>query len=115
MATGRATRSLCLATKLLSAGHGVERNTTHSALHHKEGGDVLLRGCFKLDCLVIRVAKKHEINAITLPSMKREIESPSQHARGRRGMTNVIVMANVLVPTQEGASRHMSILQVRLI
>ena len=31
----------------------------------------------------------------------------SPHARGRSGMTNVIVMADELVPTQEGASRHL--------
>ena len=47
----------------------------HSVLHHKGGGNILLRSCGKRDILAIRVAETREINAITFSTMKLEVES----------------------------------------
>ena len=51
----RATKSLCSATKLVSARYSIEKKPIHSILHHKGGGSVLLRRCGKRDFLTIRV------------------------------------------------------------
>ena len=70
----RATRSLCSATKLVSAGYSIERRPTLSVLRHSGGGCILLQRC-KRDFLSIRVRKIREINAITFSTMKREVQS----------------------------------------
>ena len=59
--------------EILSAGYEVEKKPTHSVLHLKHGGSVLLRRCGKLDLLVIRVATTREISAITSPTMNLEV------------------------------------------
>ena len=43
----RATRSLCSATKLVSAGYSIEMRPTQSVLHRSGGGCILLRRCGK--------------------------------------------------------------------
>ena len=53
----RATRSLCSATKLLSARNSIEMKPIHSVLHHMGGGSILLRRCGKHGFLTIRVTK----------------------------------------------------------
>ena len=53
----RATRSLCSATKLVSAGYSIEMKPTQSVLHHRGGGSLLLRRCGKRDFLSVRVTK----------------------------------------------------------
>ena len=54
----RATRSLCSATKLVSAGYS-------TVLRRSGGGCILLQRCGMRDFLSIRVRKIREINAIT--------------------------------------------------
>ena len=61
----RATRSLCSATKLVSAGYSIELRPTQSVLRRSGGGCILLQRCGKRDFLSIRVRKGCEINAIT--------------------------------------------------
>ena len=70
--------------ELLSAAYEVEKKPTHSVLHIKQGGSVLLRRCSKLDFLVIRVAKKHEISAITSSTMNLEVEPLKSEMRALR-------------------------------
>ena len=70
MAT-RATRSLCSATKLVSAGYSIEMRPTQSVLRRRGGGCTLLQRCGKRDYLSIRVRKSCEINVITFSTMKR--------------------------------------------
>ena len=65
LAATRATRSLCSATELVSAGHSIEMKPTPSVLHHGGGSSILLRRCGKRDFLSMRVTKIREINAIT--------------------------------------------------
>ena len=71
----RATRSLCSATKLVSAGYSIEMRSTQSVLRRSGGGCILLQRCGKRDVLSIRVRKSCEVNAITLSSMKREVQT----------------------------------------
>ena len=54
----RATRSLCSATKLVSAGYSIVMKPDQSALYHSGDGSILLRRCGKRDYLSIRVTKK---------------------------------------------------------
>ena len=71
----RATRSLCSATKLVSAGYSIEMRPTQSVLRRSGGGCILLQRCGKRDFLSIRVRKSLKINAITFSTMKREVQS----------------------------------------
>ena len=71
----RATRSLCSATKLVSAGHSIEMRPTQSVLRRSGGGYILLQRCGKRDLLSVRVRKNCEINTITISTMKREVQS----------------------------------------
>ena len=64
MAT-RATRSLCAATKLVSAGYYIEMRPTQPVLRHSGGGCILLQRCGKRDFSLTRERKHREINAIT--------------------------------------------------
>ena len=57
LVAARAARSLCSATKLVSAGNSIEKKTTQSVLHHRGGGSLLLRRCGKRDFLSVRVIK----------------------------------------------------------
>ena len=50
----RATRSLCSATKLVSAGYSIEMGPTQSVLRRSGGGCTLLQRCGKHDFLSIR-------------------------------------------------------------
>ena len=68
----RPTRSLCSATKLVSAGFSIETRATQSVLHRS---CILLQRCGKRDFLSIRVKKSREINAITFSTVKREVQS----------------------------------------
>ena len=77
----RATRSLCSATKLVSAGYGLEMNPSHSVLHHRSDGSVRLRRCGNRDFLSIRVKRVREINAITFTTLKREVQSLKSELR----------------------------------
>ena len=54
----RATRSLCSATKLVSAGYSIEMRPTQSVLRRSGGVCILLQRCGKRDFLSIRVKKK---------------------------------------------------------
>ena len=65
-----ATRSLCSATKLVSAGYSIEMRPTQSVLRRIGGGCMLLQRCGKRDFLSIRVRKSCEINAITFSTMR---------------------------------------------
>ena len=56
----RATRSLCSATKLVSAGYSIVMKPDQSALYHSGDGSILLRRCGKRDYLSIRVTKSRE-------------------------------------------------------
>ena len=47
----RATRSLCSATKLVSAGYSIEMRPTQSVLRRSGGGCILLQRCGKRDFL----------------------------------------------------------------
>ena len=49
----RATRSLCSATKLVSAGYSIEMKPTQSVLRRSGGGCMLLQRCGKRDFLSI--------------------------------------------------------------
>ena len=49
----RATRSLCSATKLVSAGYSIEMRSTQSVLRRSGGGCILLQSCGKRDFLSI--------------------------------------------------------------
>ena len=61
----RATRSLCSATKLVSAGYSIEMRPTQSVLRDSGGGCMLLQRCGKRDFLSIRV---REIVVRSMPS-----------------------------------------------
>ena len=80
----RATRSLCSATKLVSAGYSIEMRPTQSVLRRSGGGCTLLQRCGKRDFLSIRVRKSCAINAITFPTMKREVQSLKSEPRALR-------------------------------
>ena len=49
----RATRSLCSATELVSAGYSIEMRPTQSVLRRSGGGCILLQRCGKRDFLSI--------------------------------------------------------------
>ena len=68
----------------LCAWYEVEKKPTHSVLHLKQGGSVLLRRCGKLDFLVIREATTREINVITSSTMNLEVESLKSEMRALR-------------------------------
>ena len=80
----RDTKSLCSATKLVSAGYSIEMRPTESVLRHSRGGCMLLQRCGKRDFLSIRVRKICEINAITFSTMKREVQSLKSELRAMR-------------------------------
>ena len=69
--TTRGTRNMGSSWKLLSFGNEVEMKPTHSALHHRNSGSVLLRRSGIRDFLVIRVAKSSEASTTTISTMKR--------------------------------------------
>ena len=71
----RPARSLCSATKLVSAGYSIEMRPTQSVLRRSGGGCILLQRCGKRDFLSILVRKSCEINAFTFSTMKREVQS----------------------------------------
>ena len=54
----RPTKSLCSATKLVSAGCSIEMRPSQSVLRHSGGGCTLLQRCGKRDFLLIRGRKK---------------------------------------------------------
>ena len=58
----RATRSLCSATNLVSAGYSIEMRPTQSVLRRSGGGCMLLQRCGKRDFLSIRVRRSCESN-----------------------------------------------------
>ena len=101
----RATKSLCSATKLLSARYSIEMKPIHSVLHHMGGGSIMLRRCGKHDFLTIRVTKIREINAITFSTMKRDVESLKSELRALR--TGDRSTSEVRLPwTSEEKHRH---------
>ena len=61
----RATRSVCSATKLVSAGYSIEMGPTQSVLRRSGGGCILIQRCAKRDFLSVRVRRSCEINVIT--------------------------------------------------
>ena len=71
----RAAKSLCSATKLVSAGYSIEMRPTQSFLRRTGSGCILLQRCGERDFLPIRVRKSCEITAITFSTMKREVQS----------------------------------------
>ena len=80
----RPTRSLCSATKLVSAGYGIEMRPIQSVSRHSGGGCILLQRCGKRDFLSIRVRKIRQTNAITFSTMKREVQSLKSELRALR-------------------------------
>ena len=103
----RATRSLCSATKLLNAVHGIEMRPTQSVLRCSGGGCKLLQRCGKRDFLSIRLRKSCEINAITFSIMKREVQSLKSELRALR--TGHLSTSEVRLPwTPEEKLRHES-------
>ena len=70
----RAARSLCSATKVVSAGYSIEMRPTQSVLRRSGGGCILLQRCGKRDFLSMRVRSSCEINAITFSTMKRKVQ-----------------------------------------
>ena len=54
----RATKSLCSATKLVSAGYSIEMRPTQSVLRRSGGRCILLQRCGERVYLSIRVRKK---------------------------------------------------------
>ena len=80
----RATRSLCSATKLVSAVCSIEMRTTQSVLRRSGGGCILLQRCGKRDLLSFRVRKSCEINAITFSTIQREVQSLKSELRALR-------------------------------
>ena len=80
----RDTRSLCSATKLVSAGYSIEMRPTQSVLRRSGGVCILLQRCGKRDFLSILVRKSCEINAITCSTMKRELQSLKSELRALR-------------------------------
>ena len=77
----RATKSLCSATKLVSAGYSIEMRPTQSVLRRSGGVCILLQRCGKRDFLSIRVKKSCESNDITFSTMKREVQSLKSELR----------------------------------
>ena len=63
LAATRATKSLCSATKLMSAGYDVEMRPTQSVLRRSGIGCILLQRCGKRDFLSVRVGKSCEIHS----------------------------------------------------
>ena len=103
----RPTRSLCSATKLVNAGHSIEMRPTQSVLRRSGGGCIPLQRCGKRDFLIIRVRKSCEINAITLSTMKREVQSLKSELRALR--TGHLSTSEVRLPwTPEEKLRHKS-------
>ena len=101
----RATRSLCSATKLVSAGYSIEMEPTQSVLRRSGGGCMLLQRCGKRDFLSIRVRKSCEINAITFSTMKRKVQSLKSELRALR--TGHLSTSEVrLLWTPEEKHRH---------
>ena len=103
----RATRSLCSATKLVSATYRIETNPSQSVLHHSGGGSLLLKRCSKHDFLSIRVIRAREMNAITFNTMKREVQSLKSELRALRA--GHLSTSEVTLPwTPEQKLRHES-------
>ena len=103
----RATKSLCSATKLVSAGYIIEMRPTQSVLRRSGGGCTLLQRCSKRDFLSIRLRKSCEINAITFSTMKREVQSLKSELRALR--TGHLSTSEVRLPwTPEEKLRHES-------
>ena len=80
----RATKSLCSATKLVSAGYSIEMGPTQSVLRRSGGGCTLLQRCGKRDFLSFRVRKSCEFCAITFSTMKREVQFLKSELRALR-------------------------------
>ena len=101
----RATRCLCSATKLVSAGDSVEMRPTQSVKLRSRGGCILLQRCGKLDFLSIRVRKSREINAIAFSTMKRDVRSLKSELRALR--TGLLSTSEVRLPwTPAEKHRH---------
>ena len=78
---------------------------TESVLRRSGGGCILLQRCGKRDFLPIRVRKSREINAITFPTMKREVQSLKSELRALR--TGHVSTSEVRLPwTPEEKHRH---------
>ena len=104
----RATRSLCSATKLVSAGYSIDMRPIQSVLRRSGGDCILLQRCGKRDFLSIEVRKSCEINAITFSTMKREVPSLKRELRALR--TGHLSTSEVKLPwTPEENLRHESI------
>ena len=72
----QATKSLCSAAKLSTAKCDIDLRQTQSVLFHKRGGRIPLQRCGRQDNLEKRMTEgPREINAMTLSSVKREVES----------------------------------------
>ena len=105
LVAARATRSLCSATKLVSAGYSIEMRPNQSVLPRSGGGCILLQRCGKRDFLSIRVWKNCEINAITFSTMKREVQSLKSELRALRA--GHLSTSEVRLPwTPEEKHRH---------
>ena len=105
LVAARATRSLCSATKLVSAGYRMEMRPAQSVLHHSGGGSIQLRRCGTRDFLSIRVMKTREINAITITTLQREVQSLKSELRALR--TGHLSTSEVRPPwTPEEKHRH---------
>ena len=103
----RATKSLCSAMKLVNAGYSIEMKPTQSDLRRSGGDCTLLQRCGKCDFLSIRVRKSCEINAITFPTMKCEVQSLKSELRALR--TGHMSTSDIRLPwTPEEKLRHES-------
>ena len=101
----RATKSVCSATKLVSAGHSSEMRPTQSFFRRSGRGCTLLQRCDNRDILSIRVTKSCEINAITFSTMKRAIQSLKSELRALR--TGHLSTSEVRLPwTLDEKHRH---------
>ena len=86
----RASRSVCSATKLVSAGCSIEMR-----LHHCGGGYVLLQRSGKRDFLSIRVKKIREINAIkrahlSAPALQKRHQNSTERISREEGKERIM-------------------------
>ena len=74
-------------------------------MYHRNGDCVLLQRSGRRDCLVIRIAKTSEINAITFSTMQRKVESLKSEVRALRA--GHLSTSEVRLPwTPEEKHRH---------
>ena len=103
----RATRSLCSATKLVSAGYSIEMRPTQSVVRRSGGCCKLLQSCGERDFLSNRVRKAARSMPSPFPTMKRDVQSLKSELGALR--TGHLSTSEVRLPwTPEEKLRHES-------